>query len=426
MNEPKRRFFSGDSLQQALIQAANHFHLAPEEIAYTSIEKKHGFIKVRRKVMIEVNPDAPRKEKGVAAARPAPIPPATPTPVYSPPPPELQTRRHAESPVLDRPALDRPAAPSRTPEIGVRESRIEPMETLPRTRPEEPAERRPVEREERAVSPDRPAEAARGGEERSREPRAAEPGRSGESRDNREGRGGQDRGPRRDSDRRGGPPRGRGERGGERRDRGPRPGAGPREPRREQPSAASRPAGQSEDRRREPGILAAGGLVTLPDTPRRPSERYPVAEGPHAEAAKTAAELLLRVAGLDLEPRVLQGEDRLEVDLSGPDVDWCFADDGELVLAIEHLLPRLIRSMSGEAVLVRVDCDNFQEIREERLRSLAQQMAEEVRRFGKPRTLEPLNPADRRVIHVTLADDPHVITESEGDGYFKRITIRPA
>ncbi|HJX27499.1 MAG TPA: R3H domain-containing nucleic acid-binding protein, partial [Thermoanaerobaculia bacterium] len=199
-----------------------------------------------------------------------------------------------------------------------------------------------------------------------------------------------------------------------------------REPRREQPSAASRPAGQSEERRREPGILEAGGLVALPDTPRRPSERYPVAEGPHAEAAKTAAELLLRVAGLDLEPRVLQGEDRLEVDLSGPDVDWCFADDGELVLAIEHLLPRLVRSMSGESVLVRVDCDNFQEIREERLRSLAQQMAEEVRRFGKPRTLEPLNPADRRVIHVTLADDPHVITESEGDGYFKRITIRPA
>lgn len=442
MNEPKRRFFSGDSLQQALIQAANHFHLAPEEIAYTSIEKKHGFIKVRRKVVIEVNPDAPRKEKGAAPARPAPIPPATPTPVYAPPPPELQTRRHVESPVLDRPALDRPAAPSRVPDIGLPESRLEPVETLPRPRAEALAERPPVEREERAPRPERverpersdrlerperpaerperPVEPVRAGEDRDREPR----------RESRDGRGnGGDRGPRRDSDRRGGAPRGRGDRGGERRDpRGPRPveARENREPRREQPPSASRPAGQSEERRREPGILEVGGLVTLPDTPRRPSERYPAAEGPHAEAAKTAAELLLRVAGLDLEPRVLQGEDRLEVDLSGPDVDWCFADDGELVLAIEHLLPRLIRSLSGEAALVRVDCDNFQEIREERLRSLAQRMAEEVRRFGKPRTLEPLNPADRRVIHVTLADDPHVITESDGDGYFKRITIRPA
>jgi spoIIIJ-associated protein len=137
-------------------------------------------------------------------------------------------------------------------------------------------------------------------------------------------------------------------------------------------------------------------------------------------------ELLLRIAGLDLTPRILQSEERLEVDLSGDDVDWCFADDGELVASVEHLLPRLIRSLAGEAPLVRVDCDNFQEIREERLRSLAQQVAEEVRRKGRPRTLEPMNPADRRIVHITLADDPGVVSESSGDGYFKRVTIRPA
>jgi spoIIIJ-associated protein len=171
---------------------------------------------------------------------------------------------------------------------------------------------------------------------------------------------------------------------------------------------------------------AEGGLVTLPETPRRPSDRYPAASGPAAEAAGKAAEILIRIAGLDLVPQVFQGEERLEIDLSGPDVDWCFADDGELINAVEHLLPRMIRTLSGETVPVRVDCDNFHEIREERLRSLAQRVAEEVRRKGRPRVLEPMNPADRRIIHVTLADDPGVVTESEGDGYFKRVTIRPA
>jgi spoIIIJ-associated protein len=168
-------------------------------------------------------------------------------------------------------------------------------------------------------------------------------------------------------------------------------------------------------------------LVTLPERPRGVSERYPEATGPMAEAAAKAAGLLLRIAGLDLTPKVFQGEERLEVDLSGDDVDWCFADDGELLMAIEHLLPRMIRSLSGgETGVVRVDCDNFHEIREERLRSLAQRVAEEVRRRGKPRILEPMNPADRRIIHTTLADDPNVMTESEGDGYFKRIMVRPA
>jgi spoIIIJ-associated protein len=372
MSEAKRRFFSGDSLQQALVQAANHFNLPPEEIAYRSIEKKHGFIKVRRKVVIEVNPDAPRRDKN-AAPPPAilAVPPA-PTPVVPP----------APSPAAVAEEL------ARDPEI---------RERRPEARP---VQDRPVGGGERAPGGDRPPRSDR---------------REGAPRGDRGGDGRAQRG-RRDE---------RGDRGGRpsRGDRGAREG-GPRESRERAQSAPRLP--YVEERRREPGILEAGGLVTLPDTPRRVSERFPAAEGPQAEAAAKAAQLLLRIAGLDLEPRVLQGEDRLEVDLAGADVDWCFANDGEIVLAMEHLLPRLIRSMSSEAALVRVDCDNFQEIREERLRSLAQRMAEEVRRFGKPRTLEPMNPADRRIIHVTLADDPHVVTESEGDGFFKRVMIRPA
>jgi spoIIIJ-associated protein len=166
--------------------------------------------------------------------------------------------------------------------------------------------------------------------------------------------------------------------------------------------------------------------VALPERPRNAGERYPLAEGSQAEAAAKGIGLLLQIAGLNLTPRIYQGEERLEIDLQGSDSDWCFADDGELLMAIEHLLPRIIRSLSGEAVLCRVDCDNFHEIREERLRSLAQKVADEVRQRGRPRTLVPMNPADRRIVHVTLADDPAVATESEGEGYFKRITVRPA
>ena len=403
MNEAKRRFFSGDSLQQALVQAANHFNLAPEEISYRSIEKKHGFIKVRRKVVIEVNPDAPRKERSAASAT-----------VLAPPPPPSRPAPVATAPVVEAPREIE--APRRAPLV---EPRAERPAEHP-VAPESPPRVASPERLDRPERIDRPARPVR------EEGQAQPPGERREPR-------GDGRGDRRD-DRRGDRPVGRGRRDersdrparldrGDRGGRGERSGA-PREAR-DRTAQAPRPAFEPV-RGREPGILEAGGLVSLPDTPRRVSERFPPAEGAQAEAARTATELLLRIAGLDLTQRVLQGEDRLEVDLAGADVDWCFADDGELVLAIEHLLPRLIRSVSGEAALVRVDCDNFQEIREERLRSLAQRMAEEVRRFGKPRTLEPMNPADRRIIHVTLADDPHVVTESEGDGFFKRVMIRPA
>jgi spoIIIJ-associated protein len=216
---------------------------------------------------------------------------------------------------------------------------------------------------------------------------------------------------------------------GDRDDRGNRSGGGrgdrdrPRPPRRD--SRDSPAAGLETFRAPRAPEAAPGALVTLPETPRGVSERFPAAAGAAADAAAKGAQLLVRLAGLDLAPRVFQGEERLEVELVGEDVDWCFADDGEFLMSVEHLLPRIIRTLSGEMVAVRVDCDNFHEIREERLRSLAQQVAEEVRRGGKARVLEPMNPGDRRIIHTTLADDPNVATESEGDGYFKRIMVRP-
>jgi predicted RNA-binding protein Jag len=397
MNEPKRRFFSGDTLQQALIQAANHFHLPPEEIAYRSIEKRHGFLKTRRKVLIEVNPDAPRREPGAAASPPPPAPRPSP-----PAPPVLPTRRVEVEPAADEePSGPQPGNEARSASFAH------------------------DDRGNRAPAPGGGRGPARGGD-----------------RDRGRGRPQGDRPPRRDDrGNRGGDRDNRGNRADDRGNRAPRQNAGPRTGR--EPRAADRgdrparfeghvrPPQPSAERltRVEADSLdmqPANGLIPLPEIPRRPSERFPEATGPQAEAAAKGMELLLRIAGLSLTPRILQGEDRLEVDLSGEDVDWCFADDGEFVVSVEHLLPRVIRSLSGEAPLVRVDCDNFQEIREERLRSLAQRVAEEVRRKGRPRTLEPMNPADRRIVHMTLADDPGVVSESSGDGYFKRVTIRPA
>jgi predicted RNA-binding protein Jag len=360
MSESKRRFFSGDTLQQALVQAANLYHLQPEEIAYHQVEKRHGFTKVRRKVVIEVDPEAPRREPSAPAPAAAPERPSVPERWSAPVVPGLAGDD------LDR---DRPGG-----------------------QPAPPAAR--VEARPRMGRPG--GAAAQGG-------RAGLRGRGAAPRSSPEIAG--ERGVR------------HGEHAGGQRGRLRRPsGAFPRE--------------------RRYGDLGIGGmgnagvagedLVALPERPRSIGERYPAAEGPRAEAAARGMELLLRVAGLDLAPRIYQGEERLEIELVGADTDWCFADDGELLMAIEHLLPRIIRSLSGEAVLCRVDCDNFHEIREERLRSLAQKVADEVRQRGRSRTLVPMNPADRRIIHVTLADDPAVVTESEGEGYFKRITVRPA
>src|SRR6476469_5526502 len=109
MNEAKRRFFSGDTLRQALVQAANYHDVDPDQIAYRSIEKRHGFIKNRRRVMIEVDPEHPKRPAGVPAPRPEAAPAAPPAVAMPPAIPAIPAAPAV--PVAPPPA--RPAAPAR-------------------------------------------------------------------------------------------------------------------------------------------------------------------------------------------------------------------------------------------------------------------------------------------------------------------------
>jgi hypothetical protein len=143
--------------------------------------------------------------------------------------------------------------------------------------------------------------------------------------------------------------------------------------------------------------VSSAGLIALPEIPRQPSESYPEATGPMADAAIRSTELLLRIAGVNLTPRILQGEDQLEVELSGADVDWCFADDGELVLSMEHLLPRMIRSLAGK---------------EPRLRILAHKVVYELRsRTAQPKKVES---------HLSSGRQEQILAELVSEGLVAR------
>ena len=158
-----------------------------------------------------------------------------------------------------------------------------------------------------------------------------------------------------------------------------------------------------------------------------PEQRdLPIAEGPTAELALSTARQLAALGGLELEIQVLQGEKELEVELAGPDQGLLFENDGRLLLAIQHLLPRSMEPASGGGAGVRVDSQGFRTQRVASLERLAREAAEEVRRRGRPKTLHSMNPSDRRVIHLTLKEAEGVVTESNGNGFFKRITVRPA
>ncbi|MGB5660760.1 MAG: hypothetical protein WBO54_14860, partial [Thermoanaerobaculia bacterium] len=73
MTNSGRRFFSGNTLEQAVMQAASHYQIDPDEVAYRKIEKRHGFLKTRRGVVIDVDPDNPRRVVGLEILEAGPV-----------------------------------------------------------------------------------------------------------------------------------------------------------------------------------------------------------------------------------------------------------------------------------------------------------------------------------------------------------------
>lgn len=163
---------------------------------------------------------------------------------------------------------------------------------------------------------------------------------------------------------------------------------------------------------------ADGATVTVEaEAPEQTSEEV-------LSIAHAALDQLLELADLEVSAEIVLTDERLEVEIEGVDEELLVEDEGQVLLALQHLLPRVMYGQVGRIIPCRLDSGGYQRKKEERLRGLARRVAEEVVRRGGTRTLRPMNPADRRIVHLALADDPDVETESQGNGYFKRVSIR--
>ena len=89
------------------------------------------------------------------------------------------------------------------------------------------------------------------------------------------------------------------------------------------------------------------------------------------------------------------------------------------------MLNRIIyRGRKGKKI--HVDSEGFRRVREDEIVEIAQRTAEKALDRGEECLLSPLNPYERRLVHLALQDNDAVETRSQGDGFLKRVAIRPA
>jgi spoIIIJ-associated protein len=156
--------------------------------------------------------------------------------------------------------------------------------------------------------------------------------------------------------------------------------------------------------------------------PRR-DDPAPLDEESYA-AVESALSELLSAAGFLVETRRLSSSDEMVIELIGDDVEPLLANKGEGLNGLEVLTGRIASRRLGHPVYPRLDAEGFRAHQRDSLQELAQRSAEEAKRTRRSQLLPPLSPGERRLVHLALAADPEVETESEGDGFLKRVAVK--
>ena len=139
---------------------------------------------------------------------------------------------------------------------------------------------------------------------------------------------------------------------------------------------------------------------------------------------------LLYHMGLEAQVSAHYGEPRddrrpIMVDVRGSDLGILIGRHGETLDSFQYIAALMIGKESGQFVHLVVDVEGHRDRRERQLRQLARRMAEQVLKTGRKLTLEPMRPAERRIIHLELRDHPAVTTESVGEEPHRKVTIIP-
>lgn len=129
----------------------------------------------------------------------------------------------------------------------------------------------------------------------------------------------------------------------------------------------------------------------------------------------------------EVELRAPKQDDPLEIQLeiSGRDSGRIIGKKGQVLGALQYLTNRVVNRPGLEKRYVTVDAEGYRSRRDDTLTTMARRLGTQAVTDGKIITFEPMNPRDRRVIHLALAKFDGVVTKSEGEGEDRRVQIIP-
>lgn len=132
-----------------------------------------------------------------------------------------------------------------------------------------------------------------------------------------------------------------------------------------------------------------------------------------------------KITGDDgIEYKIEKGKNQINLTITGDKVSHLIGYKGKTIESFQSLLNAMLQRENEESAKVFVEVNDYKKRKEEKLKNLANKMANNVIKFRKPIRLEPMSAYERLIIHTELAKRDDVETESQGEEPRRRVVIK--
>jgi len=128
-------------------------------------------------------------------------------------------------------------------------------------------------------------------------------------------------------------------------------------------------------------------------------------------------------ARFDIRATASESEVGCVVSIEGADSGLLLNQGGELLDALQQILNQAYGRNLPRGQRIVCDANNYRAARESELRAMAEHAARQVRSTSSPFVFGPMDASERRVIHLSLADEADLVTESIGEGHARRLRV---
>lgn len=173
---------------------------------------------------------------------------------------------------------------------------------------------------------------------------------------------------------------------------------------------------------------AIAALNALKSERRERQNREPRKYNVSDEAVAAAKEFLQKIFNamhieVAMEKFINKNDGSVTFRLHGDDMGILIGKHGQTLDSLQYLTNLVANKNSNERVRVIIDVEDYRDRRIETLNRLAVRLADKVKRTGERVALEPMNPHERKIIHMALQGDRRVTTLSEGDEPYRHVVI---